>query len=98
MGLVLSGGGSRAAYQAGVMRAVADICIKMNPDRRELPFKIITGVSAGAINAAYLACNADSALRASESLVRIWKNLTPDQVIRTETWHLAWTLIQIARN
>ena len=48
IGLVLSGGGARAAYQVGVLRAIADILPADNPN----PFDIICGTSAGALNAA----------------------------------------------
>src|SRR5437762_3470121 len=55
-GLVLSGGGARAAYQAGALCAIAAILGK----RRHHPFTVISGTSAGAINAATLAINATS--------------------------------------
>ena len=55
-GLVLSGGGARAAYQVGAMRAIA----KLLPRAQAQPFPIICGTSAGAINAALLGSNADS--------------------------------------
>src|SRR3546814_7818728 len=53
-GLILSGGGARAAYQVGVLKAIAEIL----PARLRNPFSIICGTSAGAINAAALASNA----------------------------------------
>jgi NTE family protein len=52
---VMSGGGARAAYQVGVLRAIA----AMLPQGAANPFAIICGTSAGAINAASLASNAD---------------------------------------
>ena len=52
VGLVLSGGGARGAYQAGVLRALYELSIEM--DKPDL-FRIVSGVSAGAINAAFLA-------------------------------------------
>ena len=51
MGLVLSGGGARGAYQAGVARAIAEVAAGAGIP---VPFRAIAGVSAGAINAAYL--------------------------------------------
>ena len=78
--LVLQGGGARAAYQVGVLKAVSEIL--GHPE--ENPFPIITGTSAGAINAAVLAVNADNFARGVESLVRVWENFTPDQVYRTD--------------
>jgi NTE family protein len=47
VGLIVSGGGARAAYQVGVLRAIAS----MLPQRSRNPFRIICGTSAGAINA-----------------------------------------------
>ncbi|MDA0191322.1 MAG: patatin-like phospholipase family protein, partial [Proteobacteria bacterium] len=54
--LILTGGGARAAYQVGVLLAVRDLL----PDDTRNPFPIICGTSAGAINAASLACHADN--------------------------------------
>jgi NTE family protein len=71
IGLVMSGGGARAAYQAGVLRAVAS----MLPRRTPNPFRIICGTSAGAINAAGLACKAERFDRAVLHLVRAWSRL-----------------------
>jgi NTE family protein len=51
-GLILSGGGARAAYQVGVLSAIADLL----PDAAHNPFPVIVGTSAGAINAVGLAC------------------------------------------
>jgi len=69
--LVLSGGGARAAYQAGVLRAVAGILGK----GRARPFPIICGTSAGAINAAALATEADDFRRGVAQLVRWWRRI-----------------------
>ncbi len=81
LALVLSGGGARAAYQVGFLSALAKRC----PDIR---FPIITGVSAGAINAAYLANHQGSFSEAVEDLVKFWKNLTMDQVFHVSTGNL----------
>ena len=78
--LVLQGGGARAAYQVGVLKAVSEIL--GHPE--ENPFPIITGTSAGAINAAVLAVNADNFARGVETLLDVWNNFTPDQVYRTD--------------
>jgi NTE family protein len=84
-GLVLTGGGARAAYQVGVLRAIARI-------RREVgapaanPFGIITGTSAGAINAAALACQADRFDHAVAGLVNIWRGFAADQVYRADAF------------
>lgn len=79
LGLVLTGGGARAAYQAGVIQAIAEIS-KSN----ETPFKIVTGVSAGAINGSHLASRADQFQQASRDLVRLWSELSSDLVYKTD--------------
>ena len=78
--VVLSGGGARAAYQIGALRAVARIL------RREAssPFGIITGTSAGAINAAALATNADCWRRGVARALRLWRNITVGDVYEAE--------------
>lgn len=83
-GLVLTGGGARAAYQAGALHALAELT-----RARELPFRVVAGVSAGAINAAYLAAHADDFPRAARMLRDFWHDLTPDKVYRTDTTRLA---------
>lgn len=83
-GLVLTGGGARAAYQAGAIRAIAELT-----GARELPFRVLAGVSAGAINAAFLAAGADDFQSAARSLWEMWRQLTPDRVYRTDTRRLA---------
>lgn len=80
-GLVLSGGGARAAYQAGVLSYIAE---KL-PDLR---YSIITGVSAGAINAAYLASHTGSQPEILEGLSKAWCDLTLDRVFRTDAGKL----------
>ncbi len=74
--IVLSGGGARAAYQVGLLRCLA----KLAPDYR---FPIITGVSAGAVNAAFLAGHPGGMGDATEALCRLWSNLRVDRVFRT---------------
>jgi NTE family protein len=86
VGLVLSGGGARGAYQAGVLRAIAEIR-KSSPECQ--PIKVITGVSAGAINAAYAASYADADYEASIKLTEFWKNLTSERVYRSDALSLA---------
>jgi NTE family protein len=77
--LVLSGGGARAAYQVGAIRGLAEIL------RGEAtPFPILTGVSAGAINAVALACDADRFEPAATKLLETWSRMTPERVYRTD--------------
>jgi len=77
LALVLGGGGARAAYQAGFLRSLA----RAYPDLR---FPILTGVSAGAINAAHLANSAQDFPQTVERLVELWSGLTIDRVFRTD--------------
>lgn len=69
--LILSGGGARAAYQVGVLQALADII----PDSIENPFPIICGTSAGAINAIALAAHQGNFKSSVKALSSIWQNL-----------------------
>jgi NTE family protein len=78
--LVLQGGGARAAYQVGVLKALSEIL----GHPVENPFPIITGTSAGAINAAVLASHADNFAHGVETLVKVWANFKPSQVYRTD--------------
>lgn len=80
LALVLTGGGARAAYQAGAVRALADLW-----PRRESPFSVITGISAGSINACLLASHADDFQAGASKLWSLWHNLTIDQVFRTDS-------------
>ncbi len=79
VGLILTGGGARAAYQVGVLRAIA----KMLPRGSASPFKIVCGTSAGAINAAALAIDANDFHQAVRRLSSVWKSFRTDQVYRT---------------
>jgi NTE family protein len=83
-GLVLTGGGARAAYQVGAVRALAEI---LGPG--PLPFDVVAGISAGAINGIALATGADDFPRAAARLGATWAQLTPDQVFRTGALRLA---------
>ena len=79
-GLILPGGGARAAYQVGVLRALADAL----PADAKMPFPVISGVSAGAINAAKLATHGDDFREGIARLGELWGNLTVDRVYRTD--------------
>lgn len=74
--LLLSGGGARAAYQVGVLKAIASVL----PRNHTLPFPIICGNSAGAINATALACYASCYHLGVRKLEWIWKNFRTQQV------------------
>lgn len=88
-GLVLTGGGARAAYQVGVLKALSEIHRHSDQDRRANPFPVITGTSAGAINASALACGADDFWGAVERLVTVWHNFRADQVYRADALGVA---------
>ncbi len=83
-GLVLTGGGARAAYQVGVVKAVRDIL--GNPVKN--PFPIVCGTSAGAINAATLAVFADNFSRAVGSLLEVWEHMRCEHIYRTDAWNI----------
>jgi NTE family protein len=83
--LLLMGGGARAAYQVGVLRALARIRREVGAPRAN-PFGIIVGTSAGAINAAALACQADRFDLAVAGVVSIWRNFSAEQVYRADAF------------
>jgi NTE family protein len=84
-GLLLTGGGARAAYQVGVLEAVAGIRRDCLANPGENPFPIITGTSAGAINAAALACAADDFDAGVGRMVDVWHNFHAQQVYRADS-------------
>ena len=77
--LVLPGGGARSAYQVGVLKAIAGWCRAGEP----LPFSILCGTSAGAINAAVIGAGAGDFHRATAELDRVWSNFRVSQVFRS---------------
>ena len=85
-GLVLTGGGARAAYQVGVLKAIAQIRRDCGQGAAPNPFPIITGTSAGAINAAALACRADDFSGAVDVLCEVWENFHAEQVYRADSF------------
>ena len=78
--LVLTGGGARAAYQVGVLMAIA----KFVPRNHGIPFPILSGTSAGAINTTGLACYASCFHLGVKKLEWIWKNLTTDRIYHSD--------------
>ncbi|HET7834233.1 MAG TPA: patatin-like phospholipase family protein [Variovorax sp.] len=83
-GLVLTGGGARAAYQVGVLQALAKLRRAAGAASRGPLFPIITGTSAGAINAAALACGADDFEATVRRIGQVWAGLGPDQIYRVD--------------
>ncbi|WP_444885406.1 patatin-like phospholipase family protein [Microbulbifer sp. PSTR4-B] len=92
--LVLSGGGARAAYQAGVLKALAEVV----PEDNARPFKIICGTSAGAMNAMMLAAHPGTFKEAIESMCSVWMNLSVERVYRTSWFSLISNLLSISRS
>jgi NTE family protein len=82
-GLLLTGGGARAAYQVGVIEAIADIRLHCGAGQEPNPFPIISGTSAGAINASALACGSDNFDATVRMIARTWRGFHADQVYRT---------------
>lgn len=82
LAIVLSGGGARAAYQAGVLRFLATRFPEFSPD-------VLTGVSAGAVNAAYLASRTGTFRQKADDLADLWTDLRIDQVFRVDVPCLA---------
>ena len=80
VGLILSGGGARAAYQVGVLKAISEL----SETHCSSPFPIICGTSAGGLNAAGLACRADCLAEAVSQLEFVWSNFKTSQVYRTD--------------
>jgi NTE family protein len=89
-GLVLTGGGARAAYQVGVLKAIARIRREVRAPRHN-PFGVISGTSAGAINAAAIACHADHFDLAVAGVVDTWRHFSADQVYRADAFGVVRT-------
>ncbi len=83
IGLVLTGGGARAGYQAGVLKGIAEIIGPKADDA--WPFHTLVGTSAGAINSAFLASKSGGSFaEATTALDRLWSALTAEKVVRSD--------------
>ncbi|MBU1425165.1 MAG: patatin-like phospholipase family protein [Gammaproteobacteria bacterium] len=80
IGLILTGGGARAAYQVGVLKAIAEFL----PRRSRSPFQVICGTSAGALNAVTLAVNAQHFRTGVKYLLGIWTNSHVSDIYRSD--------------
>ncbi|MDH4234237.1 MAG: patatin-like phospholipase family protein, partial [Gallionella sp.] len=80
LGLILTGGGARAAYQVGVLMAIVEFL----PRNAHNPFPVICGTSAGALNAAAIAANAQNFRKGVQYLANTWKNFHANQIYRTD--------------
>ena len=86
-GLILTGGGARAAYQVGVLKAIRDLL----PDPARNPFPVLCGTSAGAINASVLAIYADDFRRGVGYLLEVWENFHVGRVYKADPWSMLQT-------
>ncbi len=84
LGLVLTGGGARSAYQAGVLRGIADLLRRGSA----CPFPVITGTSAGAVSAIALASDAAHFRRSVAAIERVWRDFRVHQVFRADALSL----------
>lgn len=80
-GLVLTAGGARAAYQAGVVKGISDI---LGDTGKRFPFPVLSGVSAGAINCGLLGSLRGTFANAAEYLYWLWSQIHSEQVMRTD--------------
>jgi NTE family protein len=87
--IYLSGGGARAAYQAGALKGILDI---VKPGK--IPVEIISSVSAGSINASLLAMHPDNFSFAVTRLIEIWSNLTSNQIFKTSNYSLMKSVLR----
>lgn len=85
LALALPGGGARGAYQVGVLQGLAQLF-------PELHASVLTGVSAGAINAAALANHHGSLRQATDELAGLWSELMPERIFRVDSKALAANL------
>ena len=80
LGLVLPGGGARGAYQVGVLKAISNI----QGSIEKSPFDVISGTSAGAINASMICSEIENFHESVLKLENIWGNFSTNQIYRTE--------------
>lgn len=90
VGLVLSGGGARGAYEVGVLRGVCEALAL--EEAAPPPFRVIAGTSVGAINGAWMVANARSGTHRLEGLAEVWKGLRLEDHLRVDLLGLlGWT-------
>lgn len=87
--LYLAGGGARGAYQAGVLKAISQIL-----QTKVMPFKLISGVSVGSINAAILAENADNFASGVQKLEDLWQNIHCDNIFYAKNYDLSKSIFR----
>jgi NTE family protein len=94
-GLVLTAGGARGAYQAGVLRRIGEL---PSLRRQPSPFPIVTGASAGAINGSMIAAMSSDFPAATRHLARLWSELRVKDVFRTDPFTLGWNGLRLLRD
>jgi NTE family protein len=82
--LILPGAGARGAYQVGVLKAIAEIV----PEGACCPFRVLSGTSAGAINAAVLASRAENFRKAVREMEAVWANFEVSQVFKADAFSM----------
>lgn len=87
LSITLTGGGARGAYQVGVLHW-------LSRNYPELQVPILTGVSAGAINAAHIAAHPGTFRQATNELRALWSELTPDNVFKVDAPSLSWHAVR----
>ncbi len=84
LGLVLTGGGARSAYQVGVLKGICELL----PPGAHCPFPVITGTSAGAVSAIALATDPAHFRRAVFAIERVWRDFRVHQVFKADAWSM----------
>jgi NTE family protein len=95
LGLVLTAGGARGAYQAGVLKRIGEV-----PAFRDAPspFPIVTGASAGAINGTAIAARSESFYEATQELAHLWTQLEVEHVFHTDALSLSFGALRFLRD
>ena len=78
-GLVLPGGGARGAYQVGVLKAISEMS-----GNKQSPFKVVTGISVGSVNAAAVASHSKDFKGGMQRMEAMWSNLHAHDIYRTD--------------
>lgn len=92
--ILLTGGGARGAYQAGALRALFEVAKR---EGRLDIFKNLVGISAGSINAAYLASRLDDLDGATAKICELWKSLETKDVFKSDTFSFGRTALKLLR-
>ncbi len=95
LGLVLTAGGARGAYQAGVLERIAELpALRGKPS----PFRVVAGASAGAINGAMIAARGERFAAAAQALASVWRTLSAPRVFRSDLAALSRSAAGIGRD